>query len=173
MCSLPKVSNNARSSLFLKALSQVAEKGIHLCGSASTSCLDLAYSAIYRMGWQAAAVLALLLIAAPNFVLALLQILSASIQQSRKSAADEESCRATTVSAAAAPVFLVHGSSRESVIDLQSNEDADNDNNYSKLSSSCYRRRWLAASAQYPSPVTRMRKVSFLAVNSFYYSGSH
>ena len=73
-----QVSNNARANLFLKALSSVADQGISLCGQ-KTTCLELAYAAIFRMGWQAAAVLALLLVAAPNLVLALLNtVMSAS-----------------------------------------------------------------------------------------------
>jgi hypothetical protein len=41
-----QVANNARSSLFLRALSKVLERSMHLCGD--TSCMDLAYSMAFR-----------------------------------------------------------------------------------------------------------------------------
>ena len=72
-----QVSNNARSSLLLKSLSRVAsEHGISLCGK--STCLELVYAAVFRLGWQAAAVLAVLLIAAPNLILTLLHFMCAT-----------------------------------------------------------------------------------------------
>ena len=56
----------------------MADQGISLCGR-KTTCLELAYAAIFRMGWQAAAVLALLLVAAPNLVLALLNLVMSGV----------------------------------------------------------------------------------------------
>lgn len=47
---------------------------MHPCGR-KTSCMDLAYSIVFRMGWQAAAMGAILLMAAPNLLLTLFQII--------------------------------------------------------------------------------------------------
>lgn len=77
-----QVSNNARESLFLRALSKVAATGggnafsLNICGgsgsSIGSSCSGMLLAAITRLGWQAAALLAVLLILAPNVVLILL-----------------------------------------------------------------------------------------------------
>ena len=45
-----EVANNARGSLLLSALNSVAAR-THACGS--TPCLELVYSAVARLGWQA------------------------------------------------------------------------------------------------------------------------
>jgi hypothetical protein len=65
------VENNARSSLFLRALSKVLEKSIHPCGS--SSCVDLLYSAAYRLGWQATFLVAVVLMLAPNLIFLLIR----------------------------------------------------------------------------------------------------
>ena len=62
-----QVSNNARSSPFLRALNKVALQSMHLCGS--MSCTDLASSIAFRLGWNAVVVGIVLLIAAPNILL--------------------------------------------------------------------------------------------------------
>ena len=70
--SFVQVTNNARSNLFLRALSNVLENSsLRLCGN--SSCLDLAYAMVFRLGWQTAIVLVLLLIAAPNLLFLLLR----------------------------------------------------------------------------------------------------
>jgi hypothetical protein len=66
-----QVENNARSSLFLRALSKVLEKSIHPCGS--SSCVDLLYSAAYRLGWQATFLVAVVLMLAPNLIFLLIR----------------------------------------------------------------------------------------------------
>jgi hypothetical protein len=67
-----QVTNNARSNLFLRALSNVLENSsLRLWGN--SSCLDLAYAMVFRLGWQTAIVLVLLLIAAPNLLFLLLR----------------------------------------------------------------------------------------------------
>jgi hypothetical protein len=65
------VENNARSSLFLRALSKVLEKSIHQCGS--SSCADLLYSAAFRLGWQATLLLIVVLMLAPNLIFLVLR----------------------------------------------------------------------------------------------------
>lgn len=68
-----QVSNNARANLLLRALSRVMEQSMHLCGS--MSCMDAAYSLAFRMGWHAVVLGAVLLVAAPNLLLILVQSL--------------------------------------------------------------------------------------------------
>lgn len=64
-----EVANNAGASLLLKALNRVASQ-THACGS--TSCVELVYVAMSRLGWQLGLLLALLMVVAPNFVYTLL-----------------------------------------------------------------------------------------------------
>ena len=65
------MANNARSSLLLKALNLAMEQNLHLCGKAS--CLKI----FHWLGWQAAALFAVVLIAAPNLILVAVRTLIA------------------------------------------------------------------------------------------------
>ena len=69
------MANNARSSLLLKALNLAMEQNLHLCGKAS--CLQMFHSTLSRLGWQAAALFAVVLIAAPNLILVAVRTLVA------------------------------------------------------------------------------------------------
>jgi hypothetical protein len=69
------VANNARSSLLLKALNLAMEQNLHLCGKAS--CLKIFHATLSRLGWQAAALFAVVLIAAPNLILVAVRTLIA------------------------------------------------------------------------------------------------
>ena len=119
-----------------------ALQGINPCGK--TTCLELAYAAIFRIGWQAAAVLALLLIAAPNLLLTLLHMCTALGKK-------EHSDMAVVMAEAGRRTFAdssfcdgAYGAAGNSIVlDLQQQQ---------------LTRRW--GTQQY-SPVVRMRKSVF------------
>ena len=90
-----QVTNNARSNLLLRALSTVLERSVHLCGS--SSCLDLAYSLVLRLGWQAAALMALLLILAPNLLfMALRSLVHRQLRSKERALFEANAGRAAT-----------------------------------------------------------------------------
>jgi hypothetical protein len=64
-----EVANNAGSSLLLAALSKVASQ-THACGG--SSCIELVYLTLSRLGWQMGLLLLVLMVVAPNFVYMLL-----------------------------------------------------------------------------------------------------
>jgi hypothetical protein len=74
VCACAQVANNARSNLLLWALSKVLKRSVHLCGD--TSCVDLAYTIAFRLGWHAVIVAAVLAVLAPNLLFMLIRSLS-------------------------------------------------------------------------------------------------
>lgn len=63
-----QVYDNSRSSVLLKALNTMAVN-THMCGI--SPCVDFVQGAIYRIGWQAMGLLALVVLICPNFALAM------------------------------------------------------------------------------------------------------
>lgn len=135
----------------------MADQGINPCGK--TTCLELVYAAIFRMGWQAAAVVALLLIAAPNLVLALIQAAArASSGSTTRSDAEIAASSAALWSPSYSHALFCRGpygacSVDDNVIDLQQQQHQSEKQRGD-------RRGWTSAAIHY-SPVMRMRKSAY------------
>ena len=79
-----EVANSARTNLLLTALNRVASQ-THACGG--TSCVELVYVTLSRMGWQLGLLLVVLMVVAPNFVyMMLMQMHRKRVLQSSENA---------------------------------------------------------------------------------------